>query len=388
MTVSINASTSGNPEPALAALGARVDKKAPARLLNAEMAAAAPTLTVSAANAAVGAGLTQTITRSSPLIRYFGARQVSDVNWGYYRNESVTSTLDRGDFFFYDLMTDSPLFELRQVFDGRLYYRAWVDGVPLQSYVTQVAASAGTYQLKFDFSSVRKARRITIMQNGGLEQLNFGPLDTVWAVNAPFNKRACVLGDSWGMGGGSSGAVTGYWHQLAMSLGIDNMYNASQAGTGYKHPGSGGGRQKFADRLAADVVPFAPDDLFVVGSINDLAYTPAEAAAEASALYASAKVMLPNTRLIVVGIQYVSGAASGTSDAIEAAVSAAAASASNVAAYISTKGWVTGTGTVGATTGSGNADLYRSVDGNHMTEAGYKYWGARIAEECRRLGLY
>ncbi|MBC8040380.1 MAG: hypothetical protein H7Y06_07555, partial [Opitutaceae bacterium] len=49
------------------------------------------------------------------------------------------------------------------------------------------------------------------------------------------------------------------------------------------------------------------------------------------------------------------------------------------ATFISPKGWITGTGKVGTTTATGNANYYISADGTHPSPEGHAYLGRKLA---------
>jgi phospholipase/lecithinase/hemolysin len=47
--------------------------------------------------------------------------------------------------------------------------------------------------------------------------------------------------------------------------------------------------------------------------------------------------------------------------------------------------WITGTGRVGATTGTGNADTYIGSDATHPTDAGHAYLARRVVAALEEL---
>jgi lysophospholipase L1-like esterase len=52
--------------------------------------------------------------------------------------------------------------------------------------------------------------------------------------------------------------------------------------------------------------------------------------------------------------------------------------------FIDVSAWLTGTGNTGAPTGSGNADVYMSTDGVHLSPAGHLAAGVMLAARLKR----
>lgn len=354
-----------------------------------------PTITVSALNASTSSiSNAQTIAYNNAAIRYFGARQMAAYSV-YLGNESSTATsgteIHRG--FFMDFCSDAQTFEIR--FNGDfasttgLDFMMWVNGLPIAASLLQFAASAGKSIVKFAFSA-RRSRHIVVLMDGLLHQIFIGPNDSIWASTKKIGRRVAFLGDSYTVGIQGSGvcsAVGAYMYRLGLALGFNDIHCAGQATTGYANPaGNANGKDVFANRVAAEIGPIAPDWLFVVGSVNDdTGYTPAQITAGAAATYSAVAAASPNTKIIVVGAQRPSSAAYAPRDANEAAVQAAAAAAPNVVRYVSLKGAVTGTGKAGATTGTGGGDIYTAADGVHPTQAGHDFLADWIYEKVADL---
>lgn len=156
-----------------------------------------------------------------------------------------------------------------------------------------------------------------------------------------------------------------------------------QAGTGYINDSGGSGftRSSFLARAGTDVGPADPDIVIVYGGTNDLGLAPSDVGSAAAATYAELADSCPGVPVYVFGVQYPTGAADGTRDALDTAIGAAAAAAANVVAFRSVKSWFTGTGHAGTPAGDGNADALTSSDGLHPTADGHAYIAARMAKE-------
>jgi lysophospholipase L1-like esterase len=100
---------------------------------------------------------------------------------------------------------------------------------------------------------------------------------------------------------------------------------------------------------------------------------------EARTLYSEIAKNLPNTRLYVVNTWYPLAPVYAPIEDAHLAIVSAATNNSNVTALINPRGWITGTGKVGSTTGSGNADLFTTSDSIHPTQAGHDFLGYNVA---------
>lgn len=256
----------------------------------------------------------------------------------------------------------------------------WVDGAPATAApATSSAAAAGsrhTYRITFAGSAWRRIRVY-------MSQADFGGIDTAASTTVlPTPKPSLsigFLGDSYTAGANATDPMQAFPYTVGRLLDAE-VYNAGIAGTGYV---SAGGTAVFGDSTRlAKLVTAAPDWIVVTGSINDQSATPTAVSAAATALYASLATSLPNTRLIVVGVQpNPAMAATGNNVANNAALKVAAQAASNVQAFLDPylEGWITGTGKVGTTTGDGNSDVMISSDGIHPSQAGHDLYARRIA---------
>lgn len=157
-----------------------------------------------------------------------------------------------------------------------------------------------------------------------------------------------------------------------------------------------------------DIAPWLPKDAeghplpFVMvwaGGHNDTvysgtAYTPARLQAAASKLYTDFGAKYPMATQIVVGMMNVSGENDGWVIAADRALQSAAAGGSSRLSsrsplrFIETEGnlpgtqpWITGTGSVLAPAGDGNADYFADLDHIHPSLFGHINYGQHLAQE-------
>lgn len=353
-----------------------------------------PTVAIGTAWAASTISGAVNLPYTTPLVRFLGGNPaVRYSQAGYYQNATLPDSSGVQNPFAVEFMHDGQYVEWSAKDAGAsAYYRIMVDG----QYATAApqagrnAADGANYRVKISFAS-RAVRRIRIelayMPFGGLD---VGPNDTVWLPPAP-RRRAMILSDSYGVGTGAAGYVDAFWQPLAQILGWDDPWPNAENSTGYLNPG-GGGKETFGTRLAATVVPYSPDVLVIWGGMNDTttvnaAYTTSALGAACTALYTAIASALPNCLLYVIGAPQPSGTVPSPLSGANAAILAAASAHAFVRGVVDPTGWITGTGKVGSTTGTGNADLYTSSDGLHPSSAGHAYLGQRIASALIGLGV-
>jgi len=359
------------------------------------LTADAPTITTTGAvnNATPSIASPQTITYNNAALRFFGSRQMSVYNSAYVGNgsSSVGVVADGTKIwlgYFLEFELDSAAFELRLNGDfataSGLDYMMWVDGMPVSREPLKYGTSTGKWITNFSWAKKRR-RRITILTAALLHQIWIGANDAIFPSTRKIGRSCVVVGDSFSVGTCGAGAQSrvGAWmYRTLLRLGYEDIHCAGQGSTGYVNNNGGTlGSGKFLDRLAAEVIPVNPDAVIYLGSVNDDngTITPAQVQAEALANYHEIASSLPNADLIVVGPQYMDGGQHLPRNAIEAAIVAACVASPNVLRYVSAQGWITGKGKVGATTGTGNADLYTAADGVHPSSYdGHLYYGDSV----------
>jgi lysophospholipase L1-like esterase len=250
-------------------------------------------------------------------------------------------------------------------------FRIMVDGEYVTQYPVSLGGTSNSYgQVKMTFASraVRRIRFELVCTGnawfGIAHQIN----DTIIATAAP-SRRLVWCGDSYS-GGSSSSAIGSCGTYAAHALGFRDVVNSSVGGSGW----SG-----LAARRLTDIINQAPTDLVIALGHNDTAGAALTTAVTDN--LTAIRAALPNLRsLFVVGPIWAGGetAAAYTvrNDQIEAGC------AGGLATFIDTIDVpiFTGTGRVGATTGTGNSDLYIAADGVHPTDAGSVWLGYSLAE--------
>ncbi len=176
----------------------------------------------------------------------------------------------------------------------------WIDDRPLSGRaVTWAISSTGSINyLPLTFGA-RTRRRIRFESTGTVFGGVYTDATATVQATSNFRPKAVVLGDSFTESGAATvGVLSGFARTLGELLGWDVMPSGN-GGTGYLNPGTGG-RVKFRDRVAYDVIAKNPDIVVVAGGINDYAsYSSAAIGAEATALFAAIAAGLPSARLVV-----------------------------------------------------------------------------------------
>lgn len=220
---------------------------------------------------------------------------------------------------------------------------------------------------------------------------------SMWKPATPA-KRFMVLGDS--IPGGSSMNIAGgagtWFARAARALGYSDAWNEALGGTGYITAGS---FATLGTRAPIDVIPNAPDVLIISAGYNDNGGSQPSISSAAASLYSAIKAGLPNVTIYVIGCWSPTGSPGASITNTDTTLRTAAAAASlpfispitgsiynSAGTLIATHGaWITGTGRVGATTGTGNADTYIGTDATHPTDAGHKYLADRVVAAIQEL---
>jgi len=127
----------------------------------------------------------------------------------------------------------------------------------------------------------------------------------------------------------------------------------------------------------------APDMVIVAGGHNDRMYAPAKVAAAAQALLTKITQLWPNSRLVLVGPMWGSGAPDASVLEIRDALGAVARTLKIPFIDPLAGKWITGD----RANHLGNAGRYIVRDGVHPNVAGHQYIATRLVAELRRLGL-
>lgn len=192
-------------------------------------------------------------------------------------------------------------------------------------------------------------------------------------------KRMIVLGDSFVEGVGALSPIDGFAPLAGYGLGHDDSWASGSGSTGYLAVGGVAGKVTFRSRAQNDVLRWNPEVIVVAGGLNDGAFTAAQLTAEAGLLFAMLKGGAPDAQIVVLSPFWPNSLTIATILPVAAAIQAAALTARLPYVDMLTDPWITGSGKVGATNGTGNADIYISSDGAHPSPAGHVYIAGRLA---------
>lgn len=258
-------------------------------------------------------------------------------------------------------------------------------------YISLTPTAAGQTDVIFHYYLVnlgsRQQFKLTVEFEGtGLLGISFEPTGSVWQARKR-EPRVMYLGDSLTQSTAASAQGLAYPQWLAHRMGWEDPWCDGVGGSGYLAPGVG---HSFPARNTYNY-QYHPDIIVIFGGINDrpvnnAAYTPAALQTAATALYAD---IVANAltgvnsgvapKVYVLGCWTPTGSPGADITAANNAIKAAVATQPTFT-FIDTTGWITGTGTTAAPTGTGNADVCISADGLHPTDEGHQLIGFRTAD--------
>jgi lysophospholipase L1-like esterase len=289
-----------------------------------------------------------------------------------------------------EFMTDAPKVMLRYACTSGKYM-VEVDDRPVSATVLSYPSTSGTGDTLLDFTSVGGAavRKIRMEMNLAAiyDGAYVGPTYSVWKPADENDIRVCTVGDSIEDGTGTT-FPNGAWSKAAGKLlGWTDVRQVAFSGAGFVAAGS---FNTIGSALrVSDVVAHAPDLVLIVGSQNDDASVGSVAAA-ALAAFQAYRTALPNAPIVVMGADPGSSGPSATRLNVEAAVLSAFNTDSKSfhipVSNAADGSWFTGTGYVGATTGTGNRDRY-GFDAAHPNDSGHLYRARRFSAAFRSLVL-
>ena len=287
------------------------------------------------------------------------------VNWGRYR-----FIADANKIAFRVSGTTSP-------------YRFIVDGqyVNLAGHTTTGTSATPDQYLLMDFTSSggRQRREIIIemSQTGSFIGAYVGATEKIFEADESPLRTVC-LGDSYCYGSNATILGDGVDAVMADYLGWNNHMNSGSGGTGWATTNSA---HTFYQRIVNGDLLLnggTPDIICIQGSINDKRASAADVTNSCIAGIQKIRDTYPNALVFVFGVWGASAGNGGTLSnaanevAIEAAVNTFLPD--NSIAFIPINSaysgsWLTGTGFVGTTTGTGNADVWMA-DNAHLNEYG------------------
>lgn len=286
------------------------------------------------------------------------------VNWGRYR-----FIADANKIAFRVSGTTAP-------------YRFIVNGqyVSVAGSTTTGSATSPDQYLMLDFTSAggRQRREIIIemSQTCSLVGVYVGATEKVFeAEEAPL--RTVSLGDSYCYGSNAACLGDGVDAVMADNLGWANHMNSGSGGTGWATTNSA---YRFDQRITNGDILLSggtPDIITLQGSINDKNASAATITANCLSGLQELRSDYPLALIFVFGVWGASGGTGGTLTLAnnEAAVAAAVTAFADPYTFFIpinsaySGAWLTGTGFVGSTTGTGNADVWMS-DASHLNEFG------------------
>jgi lysophospholipase L1-like esterase len=295
--------------------------------------------------------------------------------------------------------TDATAFQLRFNWQTGGCYRISIDGRRMTDLMQSLGGTTpgSTHMLTVNLGAAQpRTIRLdfSVAPFGGIY---LPPGASMWKPATPA-RRIMVLGDS--IPGGSNmntGGGQGTWFpRAARLLGYRDAWNEALGQTGYIAAGS---TATLGTRAPIDVIPHNPDVLVIFAGYNDVGGSQSAISSAAASLYSAIQSGLPNCRTYVIGCWSPTGSPGSSITNTDTTLRTAAAAAGlpfispisgsvyNAAGtLIATHGpWITGTGRVGATTGSGNADTYIGTDAVHPTDAGHKYLADRVVAAIQEL---
>ncbi|MEU7435721.1 hypothetical protein AB0B07_33510 [Streptomyces sioyaensis] len=213
------------------------------------------------------------------------------------------------------------------------------------------------------------------------------PSATMWKVPLQ-GGRLMVLGDSISDGSAqNTGAGAGSWFaRAARLLGATDAWEQGRGGTGYITPGS---YATFGDRVAADVVAWAPTRLVIWGGYNDNTGSQSAIGTAAASLFSVVKTGLPACQVLVIGCWAPTASPAGSITNTDTTLRTQAAAAGFPFVSPITGSVYDATGTLVVTQGawitSGNAAGYIGGDSVHPTDAGHVYLSRRIVAAWREV---
>lgn len=270
-----------------------------------------------------------------------------------------------------------------RLFPSTLPYRLLVDGryVALAGTVPAATSGSALQHLLLDFAT-RGVRQVTL-EGQYTHGFAGGFTEATGVLRAPDDDAPALtfLGDSYVFGAAATQMGDGIVPVMGDWLGA-RVHASGSGGTGWATPTN----LRFDERIAAGDLALggiAPDLVCLMASINDRARDMAQVRANAATGLRAARAQYPGVPIVVFGC--LSAATGGTVLACEQAVQAAVAQVADPqTAFVPVTGdatgaWVTGTGKIGATNGSGTSDWATVADGIHAGDEGCGYIGRRYA---------
>jgi lysophospholipase L1-like esterase len=306
---------------------------------------------------------------------FYGGAITSDGAGGYkFPSTTVSSSLVQYVWRL-ETIADSAKMEFEvNCISGTCGLNFIVNGQYVSYTVTQPGISGVAY-VTLDFTSAggRATRDISMeVQNADMIKMSIGATETISKPQGTV-RRIAIVGDSLTASGGMLFNFMGYAQILPDMLGIRDVWNLGVGGTGIIATGG----QLACPARISDLVAANPDVIVLACGRNDTGSTTGAVTAAELAWLQAVRADFPTTPIIVFATW--GNTALATEQATETAMQAAVtqfADPANLTWFIpmanATAGPAfTGTGYQGATTGSGNSDVYIYTDGVHPSGQNY-----------------
>ncbi|MFE1767307.1 SGNH/GDSL hydrolase family protein [Streptomyces angustmyceticus] len=288
--------------------------------------------------------------------------------------------------------TDAQTFQVRFNYQTGGVYRLNVDGRKVADLMTTVGGTTpgSTHLMTIDLGSAAPRTIRLDFYTVPFGGVFLPPSATMWRV-PPRGGRMMVLGDSISDGSAqNTGGGAGTWfHRAARLLGCTDAWDEGRGGTGYISAGTSPVYATFGDRVAADVVAWAPTRLVIWGGYNDNTGSQSAIGSAAASLFSAVKTGLPACQVLVIGCWAPTASPAGSITNTDATIRTAATAAGFPFVSPLTGGVYDAAGALLATHGafitSGNAAGYVGADNVHPTDAGHVYLSRRIVAAWREV---
>lgn len=370
----------------------------------AQPAAAAVNQPAISTSASVPGGLTQTIamnaspspfyyTNGLPFVDGFGS-------YSFYSAYTIGTTKNQENFAV-TFITDATKIGIK-VFGSSPYKtaRIIVDGqyVTVSGYIPGTGGNPSYVVVDFTSAGARKSRVITYSstsQQNTFGGIAIGPTEEAWAPSTKDRLRVVWIADSIASGGGSPGSSPSVEdadtpRQVGQLLGWSDVFDTGQGGIGYINTNTGAGYtyvQQFTNFVVGNSLN--PNILIIAGGQNDpnaAGYSTSVETAAVLTMLQTARAAYSTIPIIVLGVFPGATGPSATYIALETAIKAGVTQFGDANTYFipitndPVQAWMTGTGKVSSTTGTGNSDAYTSADNVHATDMGRIYQAQRMAQ--------
>jgi len=270
----------------------------------------------------------------------------------------------------------------------RVLYKDLPSGIWKKTAIATTALDGGFRYILVDFQT-SASRRIRFETSGhyfcGLQR---EPAATVTASSVTAPPIVCMMGDSFIEQAGASGACTGMSFVMGRALGID-IYSSGVGGTGVNSTGglnpAGGQKVNYQTRVT-DATSITNLGAFIIWqSINDAGFTQAQQHDGLEAIITTFRASKPTTPIIIIGPTAPTGT---VTQPLYLLRDAGRQVANEYGCHFIDQlqpHCLVGTGRVGATTGSGNADYYVGTDNVHPSQDGHDYRGELLAQQIRSI---